>query len=42
MMVARWTLADQRRLVWRFEKLTLLPDCPDFMHISHLAMTDNL
>ena len=37
-MVAFWTLADHRCLVCRLEKLTLLPDCPDFKQISHLAM----
>ena len=42
MIVARWTLADQRRFVCRFEKLTLWPDCPDFIQISHLAMADDL
>jgi hypothetical protein len=38
LIVALCTLTCQRVLVRRFEWLTLLPDCPDLRHISHLAM----
>ena len=37
-MVVFWMLANHRVRVWRLEWLTLLPDCPALLQISHLAI----